>query len=337
MDQRLTGLIAATYTPMQADGSLKLDAVPKMVDHLAQCGVSVIYLGGSTGEGMSLTGEERRELAEAYVAAAKGRLRTIVQVGHNSLVEARQLAAHAQQIGADVISATAPSYYKTTSTQGLIDGMREVAAGAPDLPFYYYHIPALTGAAVDMAEFLEAAASKIPNLVGLKYTAPLVHEYQACQAVDEGRFDIVWGTDEMLLSALVVGAHGAIGSTYNIAAPLYLAIIEAYQSKDILRAAQLQLLAVEMVRLLCKRPFHAAVKCILGWRGIECGPCRAPQVSLSQQQKAELQEDLELAGFDKWLLHPSGDAFVASPQNANNSSHIPKPHAQRYTTRLTTD
>ncbi len=337
MNQRLTGLIAATYTPMQADGSLNLGAVPRMVDYLAQSGVKGIYIGGSTGEGMSLTGDERRELAEAYVVAARGRLRTIVQVGHNSLAEARQLAHHAQQIGADVISATAPSYYKTTSINGLIDGMREVAAGAPDLPFYYYHIPALTGAAVDMAEFLEAAASKIPNLAGLKYTAPLVHEYQACQAVNEGAFDVVWGTDEMLLSALVVGAQGAIGSTYNIAAPLYLAIIEAYLRKDILQAAQLQLLAVEMVRLLCKRPFHAAVKCILGWRGIECGPCRAPQVSLSQQQERELQADLEMTGFDKWLLDANSDLFVTFQQNANNSSHIPKPHTLRHTTRLSAD
>jgi N-acetylneuraminate lyase len=307
-----------------------------MVDHLAGCGVSGIYVGGSTGEGMSLTGDERRRLAAAYVAAARGRLKTIIQVGHNSLMEARDLARHAQQIGADVISATAPSYYKITSVNNLIESMREVASGAPELPFYYYHIPILTGAAVDMTEFLDAAASRITNLVGLKYTAPLVHEYQACQAVQEGAFDIVWGTDEMLLSALVVGTQAAIGSTYNIAAPLYLAIIDAYKCKDMQRAAQLQLLAVDMVRLLSKRPFHAAVKCILSWRGIECGPCRSPQLSLDHEHQNQLRKDLELAGFHEWLLSPADNHFQDGA-NGQPSSHIPKPHSQRYKARLSAE
>lgn len=336
MNQRLTGLIAATYTPMHADGSINLDPIPRMVEHLARSGVSGIYIGGSTGEGMSLTGEERRQLAEAYVAAARGRLKTIVQVGHNSLVEAQQLAHHAQQIGADVVSATAPSYYKITSASNLIESMSLVAAGAPDLPFYYYHIPILTGAAVDMAEFLYDAASEIKNLVGLKYTAPLVHEFQACRAVQGGAFDIVWGTDEMLLSALVVGAQAAIGSTYNIAAPLYLGIIEAFERQDLQRAAQLQLLAVELVRLLAKYPFHAAVKCVLTWQTIECGPCRAPQSSLDVQQQKQLREDLEVSGMDQWLLTAQRDYFLVGHEG-ESPSHIPKPHLQRYTTRLTAE
>jgi N-acetylneuraminate lyase len=333
MSLRLTGLIAATYSPMHADGSLNLDAIPKMVDHLTQCGVSGIYIGGSTGEGMSLTGEERRELAEAYVDAARGRLRTIVQVGHNSLAEARQLACHAQQIGADVISATVPSYYKITSVHSLIDCVREVAAGAPDLPFYYYHIPALTGSAIGMAEFLEASAGKIPNLVGLKYTAPLIHEFQACQAVNDGAFDVVWGTDEMLLSALVVGARAAIGSTYNIAAPLYLEIMSAYHARDLEIAARLQLNAVEMVRLLCQYPFHSAVKHILSLRGISCGPCRAPQDSLTERQKAQLVVDLEASGLDE-IVFKSGDIrFDYAHQSNNESSPVAKPHSNNYITR----
>ena len=82
MHQRLTGLIAAAYTPMHSDGTLHLDVVPQMVDHLVNSGVSGIYVGGSTGEGMSLTSAERRYVAEAYVTAARGRLKTIIQVGH---------------------------------------------------------------------------------------------------------------------------------------------------------------------------------------------------------------------------------------------------------------
>ena len=135
---RREGLIAATYTPLRSNGSLNLDRVPPLVEHLLGDGVGGLYVCGSTGEGVSLTGDERRAVAEAYTAAAAGRVAVIVQVGHNSLAEARSLAEHAQQIGADAISATCPSYFKISTAELLVDCMAEAAAGAPDLPFYYY-------------------------------------------------------------------------------------------------------------------------------------------------------------------------------------------------------
>jgi N-acetylneuraminate lyase len=301
MTQPLTGLIAATYTPMNGDGSLNLQAIPAMVDHLERSGVSGIYICGSTGEGVSLSGAERRDVAEAYIAAAKGRLRTVVQVGHNSIVEARQLANHAQQCGADAFSAIPPFYYKIESLPMLIDCAAQIAGAAPDLPFYYYHIPAFTGTAVDMVDFMSAAASRIPNLAGLKYTAHKAYEYQACRELFNGRFDVVWGADEMLLSALAVGARGAIGSTYNIAAPLYRGIIDAYDRQDMEQAQQLQLRSVTLVRLLNKYPFHAAVKTVLGLFGIDAGPCREPLASLDKTQQANLALELEDSGCWEWL------------------------------------
>ena len=100
MEFRFRGLMAATYTPMREDGTLNLGQVPRMVDHLERSGVKGIYVCGSTGEGMSLSSEERRAVTEAYVAAARGRLKTVVQVGHNSLAEARGLAGHCGPIHA---------------------------------------------------------------------------------------------------------------------------------------------------------------------------------------------------------------------------------------------
>jgi N-acetylneuraminate lyase len=300
MEYRLTGLIAATYTPMHDDGSLNLEQIPRLVQHLEQAGVRGLYVCGSTGEGMSLTGEERRAVAEAYVIAAGGRLKTIIQVGHNSLAEARQLAAHAAQIGADVISATAPSYFKVNDHATLADSMAEIAAGAPDTPFYYYHIPVLTGAALDMPQFLPLAADRIPNLVGLKYTTPAVHEFQACLDLEGGRFDILWGCDEMLLSALAVGAQGAIGSTYNIAAPLYLRIIDAFDRGDFVEARRLQSLSVQMIRTIYAYPFHSAMKQVLKMQGIDCGWCRLPQQRMADEQVELLKQGLDQLGFFEW-------------------------------------
>jgi N-acetylneuraminate lyase len=321
MNRQLTGLIAATYTPMHGDGSLALGEIPKLVAHLERAGVSGIYVCGSTGEGMSLTGEERRQVTEAFVAAASPRMATIVQVGHNSLAEARELAGHAQEIGADVISATAPSYYKITTNEMLVECMAEVAAGAPKLPFYYYHIPILTGATLDMARFLELAGERIPTLAGLKYTAPQIHEFQACRDLLGSRWDIVWGTDEMLLSALVVGARGAIGSTYNIAAPLYNQLIEAYQAGELVEAQRLQAISIRLIALLKKYPFHAAVKCLLSQYGVACGPCRTPQESLTAETEQQLLDELEASGFSEML-----DRWF-SVDRANGKSHVPRPKA----------
>ncbi len=297
MEYRLTGLIAATYTPLHDDGSLNLAEIPKIVDYLEQRGIGGLYVCGSTGEGMSLTGDERRAVAEAYVAAAAGRLKTIVQVGHNSLAEARQLAAHALQIGADVISATAPSYFKVGTIEALVNCMAEIACGAPELPFYYYNIPSLTGAALDMVEFLTAASDRVPNLVGLKYTTPLVHEFQACLELDDKRFDVLWGCDEMLLSALVVGARGGIGSTYNIAAPLYGKLMKAFQQGDLPQARLLQLQSVHIIRTIYQHPFHSAMKEVLKMLGLDCGPCRLPHPRLTAAQVERLRHDLEEISF----------------------------------------
>src|SRR6056297_2434077 len=125
--RRLDGLVAATYTPLDDEGAVDSVMVGPLVEHLLGSRVNGFYVCGSTGEGMSLTSSERKIVAEAYVQAAQRRVPVIVQVGHNSLAEARRLAAHAQEIGADMISATCPSYFKVDTVAGLTQCMAKVA------------------------------------------------------------------------------------------------------------------------------------------------------------------------------------------------------------------
>ena len=203
---KIKGLIAAAFTPFHEDGSLNLQLVPALVDKLHKDGLRGIFVCGSNGEGPNMTTEERMQVAEAFVKAANGRLLVIVHVGHSSIAESRILAAHAAEIGADAFSSVAAFYFKPVSVQNLVDCMVEIAGAAPDLPFYYYHIPHLTGVNMDMIEFLRSAGDLIPNLAGIKYTSSAIHEYQACLNFEEGRFDILYGLDELLLPALSVGA-----------------------------------------------------------------------------------------------------------------------------------
>lgn len=290
---RHTGLFAATYTPMDSRGEVKVEPIGLMVEWLLKRNIAGLYVCGSTGEGMSLTADERCRVADAYVKAVAGRVPVFVQVGHNSLRDARQLAVHAQQIGASAVSATCPSYFKITSVPMLIDSMAEVASGAPNLPFYYYHIPALTGAKLDMVEFLAQAGSRIPNLAGIKFTSTEVHELQQCLRFEGGRYEMMWGCDEMLLSALVVGCRAAIGSTYNIASPLYHRIMTAFAEGRLSEAAELQAQSVSMVKMIYDFPFHSAMKAILNRLGFDLGHCRLPQASLSDAQLTELKRRID--------------------------------------------
>jgi len=294
---KIHGLIAATFAAVHRDGTLNLDGIPPLVDKLVDDGLKGVFICGTNGEGPNLTVEERMAVAEAYVASAKGRLLVLVHVGHTSIAESRKLAAHAEKIGADAISAVAAFYFKPANVANLVESMAEIAAAAPNTPFYYYHIPALTGVGMDMVEFLRLGEDRIPNLAGIKYTAATIHEYQACLNFKDGKFDVLFGYDELLLPALAVGAEGAVGSTYNFAAPLYLRVMELFDGGYLREAQQLQLLLVNMIREMVRFSPIPAQKAIMEMIGIDLGPSRLPLVSLSKQDKEQLQARLEAIGF----------------------------------------
>jgi N-acetylneuraminate lyase len=297
----LSGLISAPFTPMNPDGTINFSKVPDIVNLLIDNKVKGMFVCGSTGEGPSLTTEERKQLAEAFVKAANKRLLVFVHVGHNSITEARQLAAHAQQIGADYISATPTTYFKVDSIDLLVQCLQEIAKGAPSLPLYYYNIPALTGISLDMVKLLEKAVQAIPTFAGIKYTAPLIHDYQACVNFDNNRYDILYGTDEMLLAALATGAKGFIGSTYNFVAPLYNALIEEFKKGNLAEAQRLQYISVEMVRVIVKHGGLRAQKAMMKLIGQDLGNVRYPLNPFKENEYKLLEADLKAIGFFNWV------------------------------------
>jgi N-acetylneuraminate lyase len=299
---KLTGLIPAVYTPMHDNGDLNLAAVPPMTERLIKAGVSGVYVCGSTGEGHSLTVAERREVVEAFIAAAAGRVPVIVQVGHNCVREARALAAHAREAGADMISSVSPSYFKPASLDALVLTMAGIAEGAPELPFYYYHIPSMTGLQFDMVDFLERSGERIPNLAGVKYTDLKIFEFQASALFMNGRYDILWGCDEMMLGALAVGARGAVGSTFNLVPRLYLAIMEAFEAQNLEEARRLQMMSVTLVRILNRyAPLHTCQKALMRMVGPDCGGVRLPQLPLADGIYEKVEADILAAGLDRWM------------------------------------
>ncbi len=294
----LHGLVAATHTPFHADGSLNLAVIEPQAAHLLKSGVHHAFIGGTTGESSSLTVAERLALAERWLAVTRGSsLKVIVHVGSNCLQDACTLAAQAQNLGALAVSALAPSYFKPGHVSTLVASMAQIAAAAPDLPFYYYEIPSMTGLSLSPSEFLAHAAERIPNLAGIKFTSNNLMEYQLCRASHDGRFDIPFGFDEMLLAALALGATGAVGSSFNFAAPIYLRLIAAFQSGDFAVARAEQLKSVRVIQTLAARGYMGAAKAVMAMLGVEVGPPRLPNSALDAAQTQALRSELERLDF----------------------------------------
>ncbi len=306
MQNRFRGLVAAPFTPFNADRSINLDVIPGYARFLKENGVGAAFVCGTTGEGLSLTLEERFAVSAKWVESTGATLPVIVHVGHTCLEDARKLSAHAAQIGAAAISALAPMFFKPRTVDELVDWCEAVASAAPALPFYYYNIPSMTGVSLPVADFLARAADRIPSLVGVKYTHEDLPDYRACVAAADGRYDILFGRDELLLEGWKAGARGAVGSTYNYAAPLYLRLLAAHQNGDEATARKLQDTAIKMIAI-CNGigvTHLAASKALMAMLGVDCGPVRLPLVQPSATQLTTLRAKLTEIGFFEFACRP---------------------------------
>ena len=168
--EKIHGLIDAPFTPFYANGEVNYKPIQAYADLLARNGLKGVFINGSSGEGYMLTEEERMLLAEAWVKAVPKDFKVIVHVGSTCVKSSRRLAEHAQKIGAWGIGAMAPPFPKVNRIEELVKYCEEIACGAPNLPFYFYHIPAFNGAYLSMLDFLKAVDGRIPNFAGIKYT-----------------------------------------------------------------------------------------------------------------------------------------------------------------------
>jgi len=285
------GLVAAPPTGFLADGSVDLTVVASLAEHLHRQGVGGVFVNGTTGEGASLTTGEREQLAAEWRRVLPSGMKLFVHIGHNSLGEAQRLGRHAQTIGADAVAAIAPSFFKPAGMEGVIDWCSSVAAAAPELPFYYYHMPAMSGVALNIAEFLQRVGDRVPNLAGIKFTFEAMGDYCEAVRLGNGQYDVLWGRDEMLLGALAMGARGAVGSTYNVAGPVYRGIIAAFDRGDLPAARVQQARAIAMINaLVATGHFFAALKALLRLQGVPITPrVRLPLTAGADCEWAQLQ------------------------------------------------
>lgn len=298
----LQGLIAAPFTPMHADGSLNLDIIPAYYQMLIDNGVKGAFICGSTGEGVSLTTTEKKLVAEAWASCTKQdkEFKVMTLLGGTSISDCKDLARHAREIGLYAVSFTAPFYFKPADVDVLAKICEEIAAEVPDMPFYYYHIPVLTGVGFAMFDLLRAVDGKIPNFAGVKYTHEDFMDFLSCLHFQNGKYDMLWGRDENMLPALSLGAKGAVGSTFNYAAPLYYNLIDAFNKNDLKKAQQLQQQSIDMIRLLGKYGGIATGKAYMKIIGVDCGEFRLPVRNMTTEKFNSFKEDVEQVNFNSF-------------------------------------
>ncbi|MBD3274029.1 MAG: hypothetical protein GF372_01890 [Candidatus Marinimicrobia bacterium] len=303
MKPPFSGLIAAPVTPMHPDGSINYDRIPDLAQAFIGNGLSGVFIAGTTGEGMSLSQDERKKLAEAWRDAVNSDFAVIVHVGHNSLADSKALARHARdQIKAEAIALVPPHYHKPAEMADMVDFTVQVAEQAPGTPVYYYHIPEMSGVTFEMYKLLPLLEKSVPEFAGLKFSADDLMDYGQCLNYKDGKYNILFGRDENLLAGLSLGATGFVGATYNVAAPLYFQIIDAFQRGDLDTARRLQGQSREMVETMNKYGFISALKATMQFLKLDAGPLRLPQRTLPDDQVNALYNDLHRINFFSYSL-----------------------------------
>jgi N-acetylneuraminate lyase len=241
-------------------------------------------------------------LAQRWTDVVRGTaLRVVVHVGSNYLTDAKMLAEQAQQLGAVAISALVPSCFKPRNLEALVACAADIASAAPQTPFYFYDIPVMTNVNFSMPEFLALAKDRIPTLRGLKFTNPDLMAYQLCLHAENGKWDVPFGCDEFMLAALALGAKGAVGSSFNFAAPIYHCLIAAFEKGDLATARIEQFRSVQMIQVLANFGYMGAAKAVMEMLGVPVGPPRLPNTNLSSEQKSNLRSKLEELQFFDWV------------------------------------
>ncbi|WP_298616164.1 dihydrodipicolinate synthase family protein [uncultured Odoribacter sp.] len=297
--EKIKGLIDAPFTPFYENGEVNYEPIEAYAKLLKNNGLKGVFINGSSGEGYMLTASERMKLAEKWIEAAPKEFKVIVHVGSTCVKMSRNLAAHAQEIGAWGIGAMATPFPKIGRVEELVRYCEEIACGAPELPFYYYHIPAFNNAYLPMLDFLKAVDGRISNFAGIKYTYESLYEYNQCRLYKAGKFDMLHGQDETILPCLAMGgAQGGIGGTTNYNGRALVGILDAWAEGDIEKARELQNFSQAVINVICNyRGNIVGGKRIMKLIGLDLGKNRTPFRNMTDEEEKAMKTELEAIGF----------------------------------------
>ncbi|KAL2728066.1 N-acetylneuraminate lyase-like isoform X2 [Vespula maculifrons] len=289
------GLMAPVFTPFTTDGTLKLDMVPSYANYLAEYGINGVLVNGTTGEGTSMNLQERKSVAEAWSRTVKfTNQHMMVQVGGTNLPDVMELAKHAESIKANSILCLPELYFKPTTSQELVDYLKQVAQAAPNTPLLYYHIPSYTNVNIHMGQFLESVKNEIPSLVGIKFTSTDLVEGTQALHVNNNQYAVFLGCDQLISAGCSLGLECFIATSINVFPKLVKELIDANNSAELITAKKKQETLTDTINIVSKYgnwiPTMKYAMQVISM--LQVGPPRNPLKQLSDKSMKWMKEDL---------------------------------------------
>lgn len=270
------GIIPAFYACYDDEGKVSRERTKALTEFFVKKGVKGLYVGGSSGECIYQSVAERKEILEAVMEAAKGKLTVIAHVACNNTADSCELAAHAESLGVDAIASIPPIYFHLPE-HAIAQYWNDISAAAPNTDFVIYNIPQLAGVALTMPLFKEML--KNPRVAAVKNSSMPIQDIQMFKMEGGENFVVFNGPDEQLIGGLAIGADGAIGGTYGVMPELYLNIFELCKAGDYAEARKIQYAADAIIYAMCacKGNLYAVMKAIMKIReGLDIGSVRKP-------------------------------------------------------------
>ena len=304
--EKYSGIFPAFYACYDENGDFSAEGAKKLVEHLIERGVSGLYVGGSSGECIYLSVEERKKTLEAVMEVAKGRIAIIAHVACNNTKDSCELAAHAESLGVDAIAAIPPIYFRLPE-KAIAKYWNDISAAAPNTDFVIYNIPQLAGVALTLSLFDEML--KNPKVIGVKNSSMPIQDIQMFkrQAKINNREIVVFnGPDEQFVGGRLIGADGGIGGTYGVMSELFVKLDKLIKAGDFENAGKLQDDIDEVIYTMCstKGNMYATAKAALKkLAGLELGGVRAPLLNLQDGDEVIVDKVVSLVetAVEKWV------------------------------------
>ena len=300
------GIIPAFYACYEEDGSISTERTKALAEHLLKKGVKGVYVGGSSGECIYQSKEERKAVLEAVMETVKGKMTVIAHVACNNTEDSCELAAHAESLGVDAVASIPPIYFHLPE-HAIAQYWNDISAAAPNTDFVIYNIPQLAGVALTMPLFREMC--KNPRVAAVKNSSMPVQDIQMFKSAGKaakGEFVVFNGPDEQFVAGRAIGADGGIGGTYGVMPELFLKLNELIVAGERDTAAALQYDINEIIYKMCSSHanMYAVAKEILRINeNVDLGGVRKPLENLQEADKAVAAEAAAMikAAKDKYL------------------------------------
>ena len=295
------GIIPAFYACYDANGNINTDAVRALTRWFIDKGVQGLYVGGSSGECIYQSKEERKLVLEHVMAVAKGKITVIAHIACNNTADSQELAAHAESLGVDAIASIPPIYFKLPP-HAIAKYWNDMSAAALNTDFIIYNIPQLAGVSLSVPLLREMLQN--PRVIGVKNSSMPIQDIEMWR--DEGAI-VFNGPDEQLLSGLVAGAVGGIGGTYAAMPELYIKIFDLVKENRIAEAREIQDTCCHIIYAMCsgKGNMYGMIKEIIRqMNGPDLGGVRAPLFDL-------VEEDLAIATKCVEMIREANAKFLA--------------------------